>query len=101
MTFIARILRFVFWLLIVSWSVAILRRLARNLTRGMTPTSRPHVDVPSDAVTRKLVRDPECGMHLAEALALPVRQGGEILHFCSAECRDKYLNKTQKLAANS
>jgi ribosomal protein L24E len=40
-------------------------------------------------------------MHLAEALALPVRQGGEILHFCSAECRDKYLNKTQKLAANS
>jgi YHS domain-containing protein len=100
MTFLARILRFVFWLLIVSWSVAILRRIVNNMGRGArNPENRP-VDVPTDAVTRKLVRDPVCGMHMAEVLAIPLRQSGEILHFCSLECRDKYLSKTQKFAAN-
>jgi hypothetical protein len=42
-----------------------------------------------------------CGMHIAEGLALPVKQGSEVLHFCSAECRDRYLSKSQKFAANA
>src|SRR5271165_7017587 len=100
MNFLARMFRFIFWMVVVSWSVAILRRLVRNMGRGSF-RSEPPMDVPSDAVTRKLVRDPECGMHLAEVVAIPVRQGGDLVHFCSAECRDKYLNKTHKLAANA
>ena len=68
---------------------------------GTAGNSKPDIDVPSDATARKLVRDPVCGMHIAEGLALPLRQGSEILHFCSAECRDKYLSETRKFAANS
>jgi hypothetical protein len=60
MNFIGRIMRFLFWLLIVSWSVALLRR----------------------------------------AMAWMLREGGELVHFCSAACRDKYVNDTQRLAAN-
>ena len=101
MTFLVRIFRFLFWVLILSWSLAILRRLVRNMRRGMMRPTEPTVDVQSDAVTRTLVRDPVCGLHVAEGLALPVRAGGETLYFCSAECRDKYVKKTQKLAANS
>lgn len=41
-----------------------------------------------------------CGMHVAEVLALPLRQDGELVHFCSATCRDKYLIETRKMAAN-
>ena len=62
---------------------------------------KPDLDVPNNAVNSKLVRDPICGMHVAEGLALPVRQGTEIVHFCSAECRDKYLNGTQKISASA
>jgi YHS domain-containing protein len=103
MAFLARIFRFVFWMLIVSWSVAILRRIVRNMGRGAGPGSAKNssMDIPSDAVSRKLVRDPMCGMHIAEGLALPVKQGSEVLHFCSAECRDRYLSKSQKFAANA
>ena len=99
MTFIVRVLRFIFWVVILSWSVALLRRLVRRMGQGAAE-SQPPVGVPADTTARKLVRDPVCGMHIAEVLALPIRQNGELLHFCSAACRDKYLSETQKMAAN-
>lgn len=99
MTFIVRMLRFIFWVVILSWSVALLRRLVQRMGQGAARSQAP-MDVPADAQARKLVRDPVCGMHMAEVLALPLRQDGELLHFCSAACRDKYLGETRKLAAN-
>jgi YHS domain-containing protein len=99
MLFLARILRFLFWLLIVSWSVSILRRIVGRMGQGAGP-AKPAADVPNEPLSQKLVRDPVCGMHVAEGLSLPLREGAEILHFCSAECRDKYLEGAKKFAAN-
>ena len=99
MTFIARILRYVFWVLIASWAVSILRRMVRNMA-GASPAAHPDIDVPTDEVSRKLVRDPVCGMHLAESVAIPLRERGELLHFCSMDCREKYLADVRKFAAN-
>jgi YHS domain-containing protein len=99
MTFIARILRYIFWVLIVSWALSILRRVVRNMA-GAAPVAHPDIDVPNGAVSRKLVRDPVCGMHLAESVAIPLREGGELLHFCSMDCREKYLAGVRKFAAN-
>lgn len=99
MTFIARLLRFVFWVVVVYWGVALLRRLVQRMGQGGARSQAP-VDVPNDAMTRKLVRDPVCGMHIAEVLAVPLRQDGELLHFCSTACRDKYVSETRKIAAN-
>jgi YHS domain-containing protein len=100
MTFIARMLKYLFWLLVVSWSVAILQKIVGKMVRG-DAGEKPSVDVPNDAQNQRLVRDPVCGMHVAEGLALPVEQGTEILHFCSAECRDKFLHGTQKISASA
>ncbi|MGB2664960.1 MAG: hypothetical protein WAK48_13210 [Candidatus Acidiferrum sp.] len=100
MTFIARMLKYLFWLLIVSWSVAILRKIVGNMAMS-DAGPKPDVDVPNNAVNQKLVRDPVCGMHVAEGLALSIKQGGEIVHFCSAECRDKFLDGTQKISASA
>jgi YHS domain-containing protein len=58
------------------------------------------MDISADTQARKLVRDPVCGMHIAEVLALPLRQDGKLVHFCSVACRDKYLSQTRKMAAN-
>jgi len=99
MTFIARLLRYLFWVVVISWSVAILRRLVKQTGNSGLRQNRD-MDVPTDAVSQKLVRDPVCGMHVAQGLALPLKQGAETLFFCSAECRDKYLSETQKFAAN-
>lgn len=100
MTFFARIVRYLFWLLVVSWSVAILRRIVRHMASGDV-RSKPNMDAPNDAATQKLVRDPVCGMHVAERLALRLEQGEEVLHFCSVECRDKYLSETREFSASA
>ena len=100
MTFIVRMLRYLFWIVVVSWSVAILRRIVGNMGKGI-PNSHPDLNVPSESVGRKLVHDPVCGMHLAETLAIPLREDGEVVHFCSMECRDAYLSAKKKLAASA
>ena len=109
MNLIARVMRFLFWLLVVSWGVALLRRLVR----GAMPAQMDHdadgeVSVGSGSepaqgglAARKLVRDPVCGMHVAEQLSIPLREGRELVHFCSMECRDKYAKNAQRKAANA
>jgi hypothetical protein len=42
---------------------------------------------------------------VAEVLAIPLREGGELMHFCSTQCRDQYLLTNseagvKKIAAN-
>jgi YHS domain-containing protein len=98
MSSIARLLKYLFWLLVVSSSVALLQRMVGKMSGG---EPKPSADMPGDTVNQKLVRDPVCGMHVAEGLALPLKQGEKILHFCSDECRRKFLNGTLKLSASA
>ena len=115
MDFLARVMKFLFWVLIVSWSVALLRRVLAWMVRGAMPTQADQDaasaaagggvgqgsgEAQSGVAARRLVRDPVCGMHVAEVLAIPLRESGELLHFCSVACRDKYVKSTERLAAN-
>jgi YHS domain-containing protein len=63
--------------------------------------AEPAHDLHTPQTARLLVRDPVCGVHLAEVLAIPLRENGEVLHFCSPACRDTYLGSSRKLAANA
>jgi hypothetical protein len=99
MNFIARVFRFLFWLLVVSWSVALLKKVVAWMVRGTTQNAEsadqhdPEISRRQGTVgaSRRLVRDPVCGAHVAEVLAIPLREGGDLVHFCSVECRDQYL----------
>jgi YHS domain-containing protein len=102
MNFLARIVRFLFWVLVVSWSVALLRRLVSWMLRGAIPTPAPSTAPPvDDTMARKLVRDPVCGVHVAEVLAIPLRENGDVRHFCSTACRDQYLSNTRRFVASA
>ncbi|HKE08142.1 MAG TPA: YHS domain-containing protein [Candidatus Acidoferrum sp.] len=100
MAFIVRLVRFLFWVVIVSWSVSLLRRLVASMG-GATRNSNDPLEVPSDAVARRLVRDPVCGMHLAENLAIAERSSGRPVYFCSEECRNKFMGEPRKYVANA
>lgn len=39
----------------------------------------------------EMVKDPECGTWVSVDSSISVRDGDRIYHFCSYECRDKYL----------
>ena len=104
MKFLLSIARFLFWVLLVSWSVTLLRRMIGWMLRGATAAPSPGVDnfgAPQDTGTpRRLVRDPVCGMHVAEEVSLPLREGSELVRFCSEACRDAYARGARKMAAN-
>jgi hypothetical protein len=99
-------MRFLFWVLVLSWILSLLRRAVAWMLRGAgaTAASGQKADASSTdqgaETARRLVRDPVCGVHVAEVLAIPLREGGEVVHFCSAACRDQYVAETKKLAAN-
>jgi|SRR6267143_553281 len=102
MTILARVARFLFWLLVLSWSMWLLRHIVSWLFRKAELPPQQDMDVAgSPAVAaRRLVRDPVCGMHVDETLSVPLRDGGELVHFCSTACRDVYVSSTRKYAAN-
>jgi YHS domain-containing protein len=116
MDVIARFVRFVVWVLVLSWVFRLLGKLAMWVLRravnpaqqtdsadgGWAESLRSGADAAGETqtATRRLVRDPVCGMHLAETLAIPFRDRGELMHFCSAECRDKYASGILPRAAN-
>ncbi len=96
-------MRFLFWLLILSWSMTLLRRAVAWMLRGAATRAQQGTAGSSsnqEVATRRLVRDPVCGVHVAEVLAIPLREGDETLHFCSVACRDRYVDSTKKFAAN-
>jgi YHS domain-containing protein len=38
----------------------------------------------------ELKKDPVCGTYVSTALAVTRTVNGELIHFCSKECRDRY-----------
>jgi len=102
MGFLGRLFRFVFWVLIVSWVIKLIGRL---LTGGSRPGSAPEAATAtsndSEPRGKRLVKDPVCGMHMAEELALPLSANGETQYFCSEDCRAKYENSVLRRAANA
>lgn len=101
MGFFGRLIRFVFWVLIVSWGIKLVGRLFSGTSQ---PAARGGSSATADdpAVRgKRLVKDPVCGMHLAEELSLPISANGETQYFCSEQCRSKYENSVLRRAANA
>jgi YHS domain-containing protein len=96
MSFLGRILKFLFWVLVVSWAV---RLLGRVIGAGAPRTPGPEAGAEPQSAKKRLLRDPVCGMHMAEELALPLEANGEVLHFCSEECRARYRSSLTRRAS--
>ena len=73
----------------------VLRGFSEAMKPGSATTSapRPSNQRPSNQVplTGELKKDPVCGTYIAAAGAIKEKVGGQTYHFCSQECRDKYV----------
>ncbi|HYA18135.1 MAG TPA: hypothetical protein VEF06_11745 [Bryobacteraceae bacterium] len=56
-------------------------------TAGARPASPPRQ---TPAASTVLHQDPVCGTYVAADTSLKRIVGGKVVHFCSAECRDRY-----------
>jgi len=93
--FLARIVRFLLWLIFLSWATWVLRKLFAALFAA--PARR--LSHPTPPAPKPLYRDPWCGTYVSAEISHTLEQAGEVLHFCSAECRDRYRASVRRAAS--
>ena len=65
--------------------------LTKLFTQSFTAPAAPEPKQASGSASGgELKKDPVCGTYVSAAAAVTKRARGEVVHFCSAECRDKY-----------
>jgi YHS domain-containing protein len=84
-------------LLLALVALTFIRMFAGILTKGIGSffEQQKQPGGPSDPPKQAggaLKRDPVCGTFVAPETSIKATIGGEVLHFCSAECRGKYQN---------
>jgi YHS domain-containing protein len=80
---------------------SLLEPVVKALVALLTPASAAHTSAgvrpESQHPSNELKRDPVCGTFVAAELAVTQQSGGQLIHFCSAKCRDEYARRqTQK-----
>ena len=76
-------------LLVFLFLRSVLKSLFSNLRR-QAPAPQTARSEPTVIPGGELKKDPVCGTYVSTALAVTRTVNGELLHFCSKECRDKY-----------
>jgi YHS domain-containing protein len=74
---------------------AFLRSLFRSLFQTRRDVTRqtqyaPPPSRPNPVVGGELKKDPVCGTYVSIGASVTRTVDGQLLHFCSKECRDKY-----------
>lgn len=52
---------------------------------------KPSDEEDSSLADAELIKDPQCGAYFMKQKGIEARVEGKTLHFCSRECRDKFL----------
>ncbi len=89
-------IRTVLYLLISIFLITFLRFVIGIIGKAFSEfvqPSQPNSSGPQPRpreIVGELKRDPVCGTYVAAATSVKKTVGGEVLHFCSEACRDKY-----------
>jgi YHS domain-containing protein len=72
------------------------RKLFAQILGSAKRPSAPPVPETRNAIP--LHRDPWCGMYVSSEISVPLEQSGQVLHFCSQECRARYQGSAKRAA---
>lgn len=86
--------RLVVGLLVAFVVITLLRGIVGVLAKGLgglfEPAAGDRPPASKQQLGGELKRDPVCGTFVATSASVKKTVGGEVFHFCSADCRDKY-----------
>jgi len=85
------VIRFLFPLLLFFLLRAVLRSVFTSI-RSYNP-NQPQTrssQAPPVPAGGELKKDPVCGTYVSTAASVTRTVNGQVVHFCSAQCRDKY-----------
>ncbi|HYB62234.1 MAG TPA: hypothetical protein VEH50_12250 [Methylomirabilota bacterium] len=94
MKLLGRVVRFLAWLVALGWAAWLIRRVYAASERERRMASGPQSSQPP----MRLYRDPWCGTHVSPEISFPLEQAGRRVHFCSAECRERYAQVERRAA---
>jgi len=87
--------RLIFYLLGMLVFITLIRGvigvLARAFSSFIAPPPPPQAPKPEMSSSGELKKDPACGTYISAATSIKRTVDGETYHFCSAECRDKFV----------
>ena len=75
----------------------LMRKLLARALGNSGPAPMPHPQETCSAIA--LHRDPWCGTYVSSEISFPLEQAGQVLHFCSAECRARYQGSSRRAAS--
>lgn len=83
-------------LILVFFAVRLLKKSLQKKAASMSAREQTAggASIPNKGAQprgEEMVLDPVCGSYVPESSALSARRGGETAHFCSTECRDKFI----------
>jgi YHS domain-containing protein len=91
--------RVIFYLLVMVVAITVLKSIVGIVLKGVSEAMKPGSTPPGASpprpnqvpLTGELKKDPVCGTYIAAASSIREKLGGQTFHFCSPECRDKYV----------
>jgi len=85
-------LRVVAYLVVALILITLLRSVIGVITKALAGAlgSGPGGRAGGTQMGGELKRDPVCGTYVSTATSIKVTSGGQVIHFCSAACRDKF-----------
>ena len=85
------LIRIILVLLLLTLVRSLIARLfnLKGTQRRARTSNRPNTA--KRTIEGQMVKDPQCGMYVATDLAVVAKSRNQTLHFCSEDCRDKYL----------
>ena len=91
---LGRIFQFLIWLLLLSWVVWLVRRIFA----APKDSRKQQSQVPAAPESRRLFRDPVCGTHVSSEISYSLEETGQVVHFCSVACRERYQASQRRAA---
>jgi len=90
--------RVIFYLLLTVVVISVLKSIVGIFLKGFAQAMKASSNAPGAPrqsnqvpLTGELKKDPVCGTYIAAATSIKEKVGGQTFHFCSQECRDKYV----------
>jgi YHS domain-containing protein len=95
--FLGRIFEILLVFALIRAALGIVTRILRGMGGARTsgepvrPAQKTVEDPASPSLSTLLHQDPVCGTYVAAGSSLRKICNGQVFHFCSEECRDKYV----------
>ena len=89
-------LAYLFRMLVFFVTISVVRSVVQAVVRAFRGTDSPRSPVTpappgTPTASTLLHQDPVCGTYVAASSSLRKICGGKVFHFCSEECRNRYV----------